>query len=231
MALRLKALQALDARARSSRNETMAALNAELAGEADGARCERVSAAVCGAGALGSGARGSRRGVADRGAARAAAECVDRVSSTACATIAASTSAKAGATAWRMARDLMLQLALNPALGKRAARAHSRGDRQPSRAERAFLHLWRKRAAGAADHLHGAAQRVHRSGMDGLVRASSRAQASWSGTWYATQAGLARRHNVNAFAVGDLRQCRQLSENTAYDALLPGAEAAIRALP
>lgn len=48
--------------------------------------------------------------------------------------------------------------------------------------------------------------------------------------WYASQAGLAKRHNVTAFLQALWINAR-LSENTADDVLLPGAEAALRALP
>jgi len=47
---------------------------------------------------------------------------------------------------------------------------------------------------------------------------------------FASQAGLARRHNVNAFLQIVWLNAR-LSENTADDVLLPGAEAALRAMP
>jgi hypothetical protein len=65
-------------------------------------------------------------------------------------------------------------------------------------------------------------------------------EAEWS-AWFATlpgdtsamfasQAGLARRHNVSAFLQVIYLNAR-LSENTQDDALLPGAEAALRAMP
>ncbi len=47
---------------------------------------------------------------------------------------------------------------------------------------------------------------------------------------FASQAGLARRHNVNAFLQVIYLNAR-LSENAADNALLPGAEAALRAMP
>lgn len=47
---------------------------------------------------------------------------------------------------------------------------------------------------------------------------------------FASQAGLARRHNTNAFLYSVWLNAR-LSENPADDVLLPGAEAAIRAMP
>lgn len=47
---------------------------------------------------------------------------------------------------------------------------------------------------------------------------------------FASQAGLARRHNVNAFLYSVWLNAK-LSESTADDVLLPGAEAAIRAMP
>ena len=47
---------------------------------------------------------------------------------------------------------------------------------------------------------------------------------------FASQAGLARRHNINAFLQAVWIYAR-LSQDTADDALLPGAEAALRAMP
>lgn len=49
-------------------------------------------------------------------------------------------------------------------------------------------------------------------------------------TMFASQAGLARRHNTMAF-VQTIWLNARISQNTADDALLPGAEAALRALP
>lgn len=54
-------------------------------------------------------------------------------------------------------------------------------------------------------------------------------ETSWS-DWYLSNAGLARRHNITAF-VSTIFINARLSTNTAFAALLPGAEAAIRALP
>jgi hypothetical protein len=65
-------------------------------------------------------------------------------------------------------------------------------------------------------------------------------EAEWT-AWFATlpgdtsamfssQAGLARRHNLNAFLQVIYLNAR-LSQNTEDDALLPGAEAALRAMP
>jgi len=54
-------------------------------------------------------------------------------------------------------------------------------------------------------------------------------EASWS-DWYLSDAGLARRHNTTAF-VSTIFINARLSTNPAFAPLLPGAEAAIRALP
>jgi hypothetical protein len=53
--------------------------------------------------------------------------------------------------------------------------------------------------------------------------------ASW-GEAFSSQAGLARKHNVSAF-VNAIWINARLSENAGVQALLPGAEAALRALP
>jgi hypothetical protein len=52
---------------------------------------------------------------------------------------------------------------------------------------------------------------------------------AWSDA-FGSQAGLAKRHNMTAFIQAIWINAR-LSENTADDVLLPGAEAALRALP
>jgi hypothetical protein len=55
-------------------------------------------------------------------------------------------------------------------------------------------------------------------------------EASWSGNWYASNAGLARRHNLTAF-VSTIYINARVSGEAAFAPLLPGAEAMIRALP
>ena len=52
---------------------------------------------------------------------------------------------------------------------------------------------------------------------------------AWSDA-FGSQAGLAKRHNMTAFIQAVWINAR-LSESTADDVLLPGAEAALRALP
>jgi hypothetical protein len=54
-------------------------------------------------------------------------------------------------------------------------------------------------------------------------------EASWR-DWYLSNAGLARRHNLTAF-VSTIYINARLSGQDAFAPLLPGAEAAIRALP
>lgn len=54
-------------------------------------------------------------------------------------------------------------------------------------------------------------------------------EASWR-DWHLSDAGLARRHNITAFVSTVFINAR-LSTNAAFAPLLPGAEAAIRALP
>lgn len=55
-------------------------------------------------------------------------------------------------------------------------------------------------------------------------------QASWD-RWFLSQAGLSRRHNLTAFISVIYVNARLSSQAAAFAPLLPGAEAAIRALP
>ncbi len=55
-------------------------------------------------------------------------------------------------------------------------------------------------------------------------------EASWSGNWWATNAGLARKHNLSAFA-SVIYTNVDISGEAAFAPLLPGANAMIRALP
>lgn len=55
-------------------------------------------------------------------------------------------------------------------------------------------------------------------------------QASWGDRWYASQTGLSRRHNLTAF-VSVIYINARVSGEAAFAPLLPGAEAAIRAIP
>jgi hypothetical protein len=122
--------------------------------------------------------------------------------------------------------DLMLQLSLNPALGKPAL-------------ERIAAAVARQVAPGGHFYIYGESERLARPiifmAQRGLISeeewAHYFAQFLSSGeNLYASQAGLAHRHNVNAFLQSVWLNAR-LSQNSADDALLPGAEAAIRAMP
>ena len=122
--------------------------------------------------------------------------------------------------------DVLLQLSLNPALGK------------------AELERMRDAIAGqvAPDehfYIYGESERLARPiiymAQRGLI--SEEEWTRWFAQFptagenmFASQAGLARRHNVNAFLQIVWLNAR-LSESTADDVLLPGAEAAIRAMP
>jgi hypothetical protein len=123
--------------------------------------------------------------------------------------------------------DLMLQLALNPAFGK-------------PELERVMSAIAGQVAPNGHFYVYGEPDRLARP----VVFMSQRgllSEAEWA-RWFAqlipepgenlfaSQAGLARRHNINAFLYAVWLNAR-LSESTADDALLPGAEAAIRAMP
>ncbi len=122
--------------------------------------------------------------------------------------------------------DLMLQLSLNPALGK-------------PELERIRDAIAGQVAPDEHFYIYGESERLARPiifmAQRGLIT-----EEEWT-RWFArfptagenmfaSQAGLARRHNVNAFLQNIWLNAR-LSTNTADDVLLPGAEAAIRAMP
>jgi len=122
--------------------------------------------------------------------------------------------------------DLMLQLSLNPALGK-------------SELERIAAAIAAQVAPDAHFYIYGESERLARPiifmAARGLISEEEWtryfAQFPTAGeNMFASQAGLARRHNVNAFLQAIWLNAR-LSQNTADDVLLPGAEAAIRAMP
>ena len=123
--------------------------------------------------------------------------------------------------------DLMLQFSLNPALGA--------------------PELTRIRDAIAGQvapeghfYIYGESERLARP----IIYMAQRAlipEEEWtrwfaqfapaeSENLFASQAGLARRHNINAFLQSVWINAR-LSQDTADDALLPSAEAALRAMP
>ncbi|HRP10453.1 MAG TPA: DUF2785 domain-containing protein [Terricaulis sp.] len=122
--------------------------------------------------------------------------------------------------------DLMLQLSLNPALGK-------------PELERIAAAVAAQVAPDAHFYIYGETERLARPiifmAARGLISEEEWtryfAQFPTAGeNMFASQAGLARRHNVNAFLQTIWLNAR-LSQNTADDVLLPGAEAAIRAMP
>jgi hypothetical protein len=122
--------------------------------------------------------------------------------------------------------DLMLQLSLNPALGK-------------ADLERISAAIAAQVAPNEHFYIYGEPERLARPiifmSQRGLI-----SEAEWT-RWlaqfptagenmFASQAGLARRHNVNAFLYSVWLNAK-LSESAADDVLLPGAEAAIRVMP
>jgi hypothetical protein len=123
--------------------------------------------------------------------------------------------------------DLMLQLSLNPAFAK-------------PELDRIMGAIAGQVAPAGQFYTYGEPERLARPiifmAQRGLI--SQEEWAAWFAQFvpaegenlYTSQAGLARRHNVNAFLYSVWLNAK-LSENTADDVLLPGAEAAIRAMP
>jgi len=122
--------------------------------------------------------------------------------------------------------DVLLQLSLNPALGK-------------PELERIRDAITTQVAPEEHFYIYGESERLARP-IIYLAQHDLISEDEWT-RWFAqfpsagenmfaSQAGLARRHNVNAFLQVIWLNAR-MSENTADDALLPGAEAALRAMP
>lgn len=122
--------------------------------------------------------------------------------------------------------DVLLQLSLNPAFGK-------------PELERMRDAIATQVAPEEHFYIYGESERLARPilfmAQRGLI--SEEEWTRWFAQFpsagedmFATQAGLARRHNVNAFLQVIWLNAR-LSESTADDVLLPGAEAALRAMP
>ncbi|MGD9980265.1 MAG: DUF2785 domain-containing protein [Hyphomonadaceae bacterium] len=123
--------------------------------------------------------------------------------------------------------DLLLQLAVNPALGK-------------PELERIRNAIAYQVAPEEHFYIYGEPERLARPilfmAQRGLID-----EDEWT-RWFAqfppaegenlfgSQAGLARRHNVNAF-LNVIYLNARVSQSAADDVLLPGAEAAIRAMP
>jgi hypothetical protein len=123
--------------------------------------------------------------------------------------------------------DLLLQLSLNPALGKpdlERIRDAIAGQVSPS------SHFY----------VYGESERLARPiilmAQRGLIpgeewtRWFAQFPPAQGENLFASQAGLAQRHNVNAFLQSVWINAR-LSQNAADDVLLPGSEAALRAMP
>jgi hypothetical protein len=123
--------------------------------------------------------------------------------------------------------DLLLQLSLNPALGKpELVRIADAVATQVAPEGHFYIYGESERLARPIIYM---AQRGLISEEE-WTRWFARFLPAQDENLFASQAGLARRHNVNAFLQSVWINAR-LSQNTADDALLPGAEAALRAMP
>ena len=123
--------------------------------------------------------------------------------------------------------DLMLQLSLNPAFGK-------------PELDRVMAAIAGQVAPSGHFYIYGEPERLARPvifmAQRGLIsedewtRWFAQFAPAQNENLFASQAGLARRHNVKAFLYAVWLNAR-LSESAADDVLLPGTEAAIRATP
>ncbi len=127
--------------------------------------------------------------------------------------------------------DLMLQLVLNPALGKPelisirdaiasqiAPREHFYIYGESERLARPILYM-AQRGLFSEDEWTTWFGEISGPGVLG----------SWDNA-FASQAGLARRHNLNSF-IAAIYLNAKIGDNAAFAPLLPGAEAALRAMP
>ncbi len=123
--------------------------------------------------------------------------------------------------------DLMLQFSLNPALGKpELVRIADAVATQVAPEGHFYIYGESERLARPIIYM---AQRGLISEEE-WTRWFARFAPAEGENLFASQAGLARRHNVNAFLQSVWINGR-LSQSTADDVLLPGAEAALRAMP
>lgn len=124
------------------------------------------------------------------------------------------------------ASDLMLQLALNPALGKpELTRIRDAIATQVAPEEHFYIYGESERLATPLLYI------AQRNVFSEAEWTQYFAQFPTAGeNMFASQAGLARRHNVNAFLQLIYLNAR-VDRNTDDDVLLPGAEAALRAIP
>ncbi|MBC7769275.1 MAG: DUF2785 domain-containing protein [Phycisphaerales bacterium] len=125
------------------------------------------------------------------------------------------------------AADLLLQFALNPALGKpELERIRDAIATQVAPPEHFYIYGESERMARPIIYL---AQRGL-IGEEEWTRWFTQFPPTEGENLFASPAGLARRHNVNAFLQTVWLNAR-LSESAADDVMLPGAEAALRAMP
>jgi hypothetical protein len=127
--------------------------------------------------------------------------------------------------------DLLLQLTLNPALGRtELTRIRDAVATQIAPSEHAYVF-------GESERMMAPILFMARRGVFSeaewtawLAHVAAPAPFdSWEGA-FSSQAKLAKRHNATAFLMALYANAR-LSENAADDVLLPGVEAALRALP
>lgn len=123
--------------------------------------------------------------------------------------------------------DLLLQLALNPAFGADEVR-RIRDALATQVAPQGHFYIYGE-SARLARPIIFMAQRDLLTEQDWTAWFAQFAPAEGEDL-FSSQAGLARRHNTIAFA-SIVAAYARLTETTADDALLPGAEALLRALP
>jgi hypothetical protein len=129
--------------------------------------------------------------------------------------------------------DLLLQLALNPALGREALETivAAVGTQVAPAGEHFYVHGESERLARP---VYYAAQRgLHDSAYWSawLATLASPAPLPDWGEAFKTQAGLARKHNTQAFVQGLYVMVREGGNEALQQRLLPGLVAALKALP
>jgi hypothetical protein len=130
------------------------------------------------------------------------------------------------------AADLMLQLVLNPALGKpELTRIRDAIASQIAPANHYYIHGESERLARPILYMatRNVFEEAEWTAWFAEISGPGPLGASWDG-WFLSDAGLARRHNVMTF-LNVVHANVTLSENTAFAPMRAGVGAAIRAMP
>ncbi|MEZ5957464.1 MAG: DUF2785 domain-containing protein [Hyphomonadaceae bacterium] len=128
--------------------------------------------------------------------------------------------------------DLMLQLVLNPAVGKPdLIRIRDAIATQIAPADHSYIHGESERLATPIIYMatRNVFDEAEWTAWFAQISGPGPLGASWDGWWQSEQ-GLARRHNLMTF-LNVMQTNVSLSQNPAFAPMRPGVEAAVRSLP